>query len=58
MLDASLAWIDCRVVNVFPGGDHDIFIGQVQALGSAEGQPLLYYHSQYAQLPPLGEVGR
>lgn len=55
VLDASLAFVDCRVVNVFPGGDHDIFIGQVAALGAAEGEPLLYYRSQYATLPLVGE---
>ncbi len=58
VLDASLAFVDCRVVNVFPGGDHDIFIGQVQALGSSDGQPLLYYRSQYIQAPLSDEGGR
>jgi flavin reductase (DIM6/NTAB) family NADH-FMN oxidoreductase RutF len=58
VLDEALAFVDCRVVNVFPGGDHDIFVGQVQALGSSEGQPLLYYRSQYAELPQVAEGSR
>jgi flavin reductase (DIM6/NTAB) family NADH-FMN oxidoreductase RutF len=52
VLDDALAFVDCRVVNVFPGGDHDIFIGHVQALGGSEHRPLLYYRSSYSRLPP------
>jgi flavin reductase (DIM6/NTAB) family NADH-FMN oxidoreductase RutF len=55
VLDEALAFVDCRVVNVFPGGDHDIFIGEVRALGAAEGRPLLYYRSRYTALPPSAE---
>ena len=31
---AALAFIDARVVDEYPGGDHAIFIGQVEALGT------------------------
>jgi len=56
VLDGTLGFVDCRVVNVFPGGDHDIFIGQVEALGTSDApgtspdRPLLYYHSRYHRL--------
>jgi flavin reductase (DIM6/NTAB) family NADH-FMN oxidoreductase RutF len=50
VLDEALGFVDCRVVDVFPGGDHDIFIGRVEALGGAEDRPLLYYRSHYARL--------
>jgi flavin reductase (DIM6/NTAB) family NADH-FMN oxidoreductase RutF len=33
ILDNSLAFIDARIVEEYPGGDHAIFIGQVEALG-------------------------
>jgi len=51
VLDAALGFVDCRVVDVFPGGDHDIFIGHVEALGGIEDRPLLYYRSHYTRLP-------
>lgn len=35
ILDDVLAFIDTRVVAEYPGGDHVIFIGQVEALGTA-----------------------
>src|SRR6266478_373146 len=36
VIDGALAFIDTRVVAEYPGGDHVIFIGQVEALGFAE----------------------
>jgi flavin reductase (DIM6/NTAB) family NADH-FMN oxidoreductase RutF len=34
ILDNALAFIDARIVEEYPGGDHAIFIGQVEALGT------------------------
>jgi flavin reductase (DIM6/NTAB) family NADH-FMN oxidoreductase RutF len=57
ILDGALGFVDCRVVNVFPGGDHDIFVGHAEALGGTEDRPLLYYRSRYYSQPrdPEGE---
>ncbi len=35
VLDDALAFIDARVVAEYPGGDHTIFVGQIEALGYA-----------------------
>jgi flavin reductase (DIM6/NTAB) family NADH-FMN oxidoreductase RutF len=51
VFDESLGWADCRVVASYPGGDHTIFVGQVEALGAGTGEPLLYYRSNYLQNP-------
>ena len=34
ILDGSLAFVDARIVAEYPGGDHAIFLGQVEALGA------------------------
>jgi len=34
ILDSALAFIDTRVVAEYPGGDHVIFLGQVEAMGT------------------------
>lgn len=47
VLDESLAYVDCHILDVFPGGDHSIIVGRVEAVGSSEGAPLLYYRGQY-----------
>lgn len=52
ILDAALGWLDCRIVASYPGGDHQIFLGEVQALDARDGQPLLYYRGQYRRLKP------
>lgn len=46
----ALAWTDCRVVDILPGGDHDIFIGEIVAGDAREGRPLLYYCGKYGRL--------
>ncbi len=47
----ALAWVDCRVVHVYDGGDHSVFIGEVLAAGSrAESKPLLYYHRNWRSM--------
>ena len=33
VIDGALAFIDTRVVAEYPGGDHVIFVGQVEAMG-------------------------
>ncbi|HYN95930.1 MAG TPA: flavin reductase family protein [Pilimelia sp.] len=33
LLTGALAWVECRVAEVYPGGDHAIFLGEV--LGSS-----------------------
>jgi len=51
VLEGTLAWVDCRLAEVLPGGDHDIFVGEIVA-GEArdEGLPLLYFSGKYRQL--------
>ncbi len=31
ILADALAWVDCRLADVLPGGDHDIFLGAILA---------------------------
>jgi flavin reductase (DIM6/NTAB) family NADH-FMN oxidoreductase RutF len=46
----ALAWVDCRVTDILPGGDHDIFVGEIVAGDAREGQPLLFYSGKYGRL--------
>jgi flavin reductase (DIM6/NTAB) family NADH-FMN oxidoreductase RutF len=56
ILADCLAYVDCRVIDVLPGGDHDIFLGEIVAGEVDEGEPLLYYSGRYRQLD--GETNR
>lgn len=51
ILEGCLAYLECRVTEVFPGGDHSIFIGQVEAGNILrEVPPLLFHRGKYARL--------
>ena len=49
ILDGVLAYIECRVHEMLPGGDHTILVGDIQGGEAREGAPLLYYRGQYRQ---------
>jgi flavin reductase (DIM6/NTAB) family NADH-FMN oxidoreductase RutF len=52
VLDDALAWVDCRVREVYDGGDHSIMLGEVVAGDATEAEPLVYYRSGYHRLAP------
>jgi flavin reductase (DIM6/NTAB) family NADH-FMN oxidoreductase RutF len=52
ILEGVLAWLDCRLCQAYPGGDHTIYIGEIQAAGAAEGAPLLWHQRGYRRLAP------
>ncbi|MEK6302965.1 MAG: flavin reductase family protein [Acidobacteriota bacterium] len=50
LIDGSLAALECRVVQAYPGGDHTIVVGEVESASVADGKPLAYFRGGYAQL--------
>jgi flavin reductase (DIM6/NTAB) family NADH-FMN oxidoreductase RutF len=50
----ALGYLDCVITDVFPGGDHSIVVGRVEALGTTDRKPLVYYRRQYTDLIPPG----
>jgi 3-hydroxy-9,10-secoandrosta-1,3,5(10)-triene-9,17-dione monooxygenase reductase component len=52
LLEGAIATLECSVVETFQAGDHELFIGRVEALGSSEQRPmpLLYYRRQYLRI--------
>ena len=46
LLPDTLAWLECRVREVWPAGDHSVILGEVIACESHPGEPLLFYRSQ------------
>lgn len=47
LISDSLAVIECRLYAELPGGDHTIFIGEVETVEVGEGDPLVYFRSGY-----------
>ena len=57
ILADALASLECNTVHAYPGGDHTIFVGQIEAGASRDGdgaEPLLYYRVRYRQLSSPG----
>ncbi len=50
ILDDILAFLECRAAHAVPGGDHTIFIGEVERSEARTAGPLLYYRGGYAQI--------
>lgn len=55
LIDGAIATIECTVVDTFTAGDHDLFIGRVDAYddadpGGDDAGPLLYFRRRYLRI--------
>ena len=50
LLEGALAYIECRVAETYPGGDHTIVVGEVESVTVADHKPLAYYRGGYSEL--------
>jgi len=52
LVDGAIATLECTVAQTFSAGDHDLFIGRVDALGNGQhgSMPLLYYRRRYLRI--------
>jgi len=50
VLAGSLAVLECKLRNTMPGGDHEIFVGEVLAVSVGDGAPLVRYGGSYCLL--------
>ncbi|MGW5685901.1 flavin reductase family protein [Nonomuraea sp. NPDC003754] len=50
MLAGTLAGFACRTVHTFSGGDHHIFVGEVERYQRAGGDPLVFHSGRYREL--------
>jgi flavin reductase (DIM6/NTAB) family NADH-FMN oxidoreductase RutF len=52
VLQGALAYLECRLHSAQAAGDHTIFIAEVEEVMVREGEPLLYFRSQYRDIEP------
>ena len=50
LVDGALAHVVARVVRSYWGGDHSLFLGQVEYAHHGEGQPLLFHGGRYERM--------
>ena len=47
VMDDAIAWLECGVRDVFEGGDHTIFMGEVRTADEGDGRPLVFFRSGF-----------
>ncbi|MDP9013304.1 MAG: flavin reductase family protein [Pseudomonadota bacterium] len=52
LLPGCIAHLSCRLLEVYPGGDHDIFIAHVTSCAAVEGAPLVYHRGGFGGYAP------
>jgi flavin reductase (DIM6/NTAB) family NADH-FMN oxidoreductase RutF len=50
ILDGTLGYIECRVVGSFDGGDHTVYVGEVEQAEVREAKPLLFFRGGYREI--------
>jgi len=50
LIDGALVHVECVTVSTYEGGDHTIFLGQVEHAAVGKGEPLLYFRGRYDRL--------
>jgi flavin reductase (DIM6/NTAB) family NADH-FMN oxidoreductase RutF len=43
LIEGSAAWLECRLVEIHPAGDHDICLGEVALATAGSGDPLILW---------------
>ena len=51
LLEGAIGFIECKLVNGYEGGDHTIYVGEVQAASASGERPLLFFKGKYNKLP-------
>ena len=50
VLEEALVSLECRLRNAHDGGDHTIFVGEVESVTIRDGSPLVYFNGGYRDL--------
>jgi flavin reductase (DIM6/NTAB) family NADH-FMN oxidoreductase RutF len=53
VLQGALAYLECRLHSTQAAGDHTIFIAELEEVVVRDGDPLLYFRSQYRDIKPV-----
>jgi len=57
LVRGALAHVECRVRSFHEEGDHTVWVGEVIALSSRRGRPLVYQAGAYRKLAPESSRG-
>lgn len=47
LLDGTIGHVECRIAHAYEGGDHVIYVGEIDSAAANDGQPLLHFRHAY-----------
>jgi flavin reductase (DIM6/NTAB) family NADH-FMN oxidoreductase RutF len=47
ILEGTIGHVECRITHAYDGGDHTIYVGEIEAAGTSDGEPLVYFRGAY-----------
>lgn len=50
IIRGTIGYIDCKIVEIIPGGDHTVFFGEAVEVYAEDKEPLLYLNRRYVKL--------
>ena len=50
ILNGTIGFIECKVAGTFDGGDHTIYLGEIEQAETREAKPLLFFRGGYREL--------
>lgn len=50
ILEGALAYIECTLYAAYEGGDHSVYLGEIQEAEVREGKPLVFFRGGYRAL--------
>ena len=50
VLEEALANLECRLVHSYAGGDHTVYVGEIERVTLNDGKPLVYWHGNYRKI--------
>jgi flavin reductase (DIM6/NTAB) family NADH-FMN oxidoreductase RutF len=50
ILEGALAFIECTLYAAYEGGDHSLYLGEIQEAAIREGKPLVFFRGGYRNL--------
>jgi flavin reductase (DIM6/NTAB) family NADH-FMN oxidoreductase RutF len=53
ILEGAVGHVECRIVHGYDGGDHTIYVGEIESADAGDGAPLLYFRHAYHRVDGL-----
>jgi flavin reductase (DIM6/NTAB) family NADH-FMN oxidoreductase RutF len=50
VLEGTLAFLECRLQEIYRAGDHTLFLAEVEEIALGQGGPLLYFRGEYTRM--------